>query len=246
MSAPSGAIRHMPHADAENMSPHTPAVALLPAKTTLSSPTKLGHRDGGLLPLFNVRVLALEGGAVRWYVVRVSIPGRSWQVTRRYSEFAKLHSRLQQLTASSLPDIPGKVLLHTQAELCNRVVGLQRFCDRLLQQAHCKHSRQGPDFFAVLYEFFGLEPGVWCCEAPSRAPACLDRTQERSVLLLQAHARRRAQQRSFRQQIGAANTLQVAARARAAQTRGMSAAALLTMAMAAVLIGLEGGVRSVA
>ena len=274
MHATPRAIRRAPHSDAENVSPHTPAAARSPTKTTLPSPAKLGYRNGGLLPLsspaklghseagplplFNVRVLALEGGAVRWYVVRISITGRSWQVTRRYSEFAQLYSRLQLLSASSLPDLPGKVLLHTQLELCTRVVGLQRFCDRILQQAHCKHSRQGPGFFTVLYEFFGLDHGIWRRMSPSRAAGWVDRSQVQGVVLLQAHARRRAQQRAFRQQLGAASTLQAAARAKAAHRRAKvpaqqcvalqphGTAALLTMVTAAVLIGLKGHARSVA
>ena len=70
----------------------------------------------------------------------------------RYREFSALRDRLECHTAHALPDLPGKTLLPmlTPTEAQRRVVGLQRFCERLLEQAYSKHCQQGPLFMYAL------------------------------------------------------------------------------------------------
>ncbi len=143
--------------------------------------------------VFGVRVM--EVGAsddeIRWYLVRLVYrlrPGLSWEVVRRFREFDALASQLPHPARGrpSLPPLPPKLpsLLLSQTAQQRRVVGLQRFCQRLLS---C------PELIAlpVVAEFFDLDFGLWRAVASSSPPPQLDRAQQRAAHVIQAFLRHR-------------------------------------------------------
>ena len=135
--------------------------------------------------------------------VRCHAHSASWQVTRRYSDFAKLHETLSsaKLAGPPLPPLPTKFVLPTDASLRQRAHELTRFSNLLLQSA----PALGTDTVASFFEF---ERGLWHRTLTPCTPA----EQEAALTRLQAAVRKRAAERAARRRMVAIKAVQQRAR----------------------------------
>lgn len=187
----------------------SPAVQFSPAASLeVSSPL--------LLPIFDVRVMAVDSGAAsvqRWYNVRLVCrlrPDLSWRVTRRYSEFDALAVAIKRNNAVHMlvPSLPPKLpsLLLSAAELQRRVIGLQRWSQHVLASTVLLGDPE-------VATFFDLSFGLWYVrDNVATRGTLLDPAQQRAAALIAAHIRRRREQRKLAMAVRAAIELQAAGR----------------------------------
>ena len=147
------------------------AEALPPQPCGSDAPRRAGRRHGVPLTcsygacfssscaVFEVRVLGVEPDA-RWYNVRLRCrlrPEFCWQVTRRYSDFAKIASHLsKEDDGASIAVLPPKLplVMLSPAHRQRRVLGLQRFCQHLLAQPRLASDNRVAAFFDLDFGYF--------------------------------------------------------------------------------------------
>ena len=171
---------------------------------------------------FDCRVLTAmshdeEQAAATYYSIKVVCRMRAdqpcWRVTRRYSEFDALARSVQSShpqDAKGLPSLPPKMpsLLLTASQRQRRVVGLQKWCHRVLSLAPLLADPH-------VAEFFDLSFGIWHLPDADAPPLVLDAALHRSASLVQAHTRRHCACCRFQRSRSAATRIQRHVRARA-------------------------------